>query len=64
LTSWRDGGTRAILALRSRQAQPPVKYWLSTLADDIGFHRLVDYAKLRWRIEHDYMELLAEPRET
>ena len=38
----------------------PTKYWLSTLADDIGFHRLVDYAKLRWRIEHDYMELKQE----
>jgi SRSO17 transposase len=38
----------------------PTKYWLSTLADDISFHRLVDYAKLRWRIEHDYMELKQE----
>jgi SRSO17 transposase len=38
----------------------PTKYWLSTLPDDIGFHRLVDYAKLRWRIEHDYMELKQE----
>jgi SRSO17 transposase len=38
----------------------PIKYWLSTLADDISFHRLVDYAKLRWRIEYDYMELKQE----
>src|SRR5262245_30563926 len=38
----------------------PTKYWLSTLADDISFHRLVDYAKLRWRIEHDYKELKQE----
>ena len=29
----------------------PTKYWLSTLPEDISFHRLVDYAKLRWRIE-------------
>jgi SRSO17 transposase len=38
----------------------PIKYWLSTLANDISIHRLVDYAKLRWRIEHDYMELKQE----
>ncbi|HVQ66437.1 MAG TPA: IS701 family transposase [Bradyrhizobium sp.] len=38
----------------------PTKYWLSTLADDISFYRLVDYAKLRWRIEHDYKELKQE----
>jgi SRSO17 transposase len=38
----------------------PTKYWLSTLPDDISFHRLVDYAKLRWRIEHDYRELKQE----
>jgi SRSO17 transposase len=38
----------------------PTKYWLSTLPEDISFHRLVDYAKLRWRIEHDYLELKQE----
>jgi len=38
----------------------PTKYWLSTLPEDISFHRLVDYAKLRWRIEHDYKELKQE----
>ena len=27
---------------------------------DIGFLRLVDYAKLRWRIEHDYKDLKQE----
>jgi hypothetical protein len=26
------------------------------------FHRLVDYAKLRWRIEYDYMKLKQEVR--
>ena len=31
----------------------PTKYWLSTLPEDIGFDRLVDLAKLRWRIERD-----------
>jgi len=38
----------------------PTKYWLSTLAKDITFERLVDLAKLRWRIERDYQELKQE----
>jgi SRSO17 transposase len=38
----------------------PIKYWLSTLAGDIAFRRLVDIAKLRWRIERDYQELKQE----
>jgi hypothetical protein len=38
----------------------PTKYWLSTLADDRAFDRLVDIAKLRWRIERDYQELKQE----
>jgi SRSO17 transposase len=40
----------------------PIKYWLSTLPNDITFHRLVDYAKLRWRIERDYQELKQKDR--
>jgi SRSO17 transposase len=38
----------------------PTKYWLSTLPDTIAFDRLVDIAKLRWRIERDYQELKQE----
>ena len=38
----------------------PTKYWLSTLPQTIGFARLVDLAKLRWRIERDYQELKQE----
>jgi SRSO17 transposase len=38
----------------------PTKYWLSSLPPDIGFARLVDFAKLRWRIERDYQELKQE----
>lgn len=38
----------------------PTKYWLSTLPHNIGFARLVDLAKLRWRIERDYQELKQE----
>lgn len=40
--------------------QEPTKYWLSTLPADITLHRLVYWAKLRWRIERDYQELKQE----
>ncbi len=38
----------------------PTKYWLSTLPKTIGFASLVDTAKLRWRIERDYLDLKQE----
>ena len=38
----------------------PDHYWLSTLPVDISFERMVDQAKLRWRIERDYLELKQE----
>jgi SRSO17 transposase len=38
----------------------PRKYWLSTLLADITFERLVELAKLRWRIERDYQDLKQE----
>jgi SRSO17 transposase len=38
----------------------PTKYWLSTLPASISFRRLIDFAKLRWRIERDYQELKQE----
>jgi SRSO17 transposase len=38
----------------------PTKYWLSTLPINIAFPELVDFAKLRWRIERDYQELKQE----
>jgi SRSO17 transposase len=38
----------------------PTKYWLSTLPETISFRRMVDLAKLRWRIERDYQELKQE----
>jgi hypothetical protein len=34
--------------------------WFSTLAEDTSVHRLVDHAKPRWRIGHDYKELKQE----
>ena len=38
----------------------PTKYWLATLPANVSFRRLVDLAKLRWRIERDYQELKQE----
>jgi SRSO17 transposase len=38
----------------------PTKYWLSTLPADTGFEAMVDRAKLRWRIERDYLDLKQE----
>ena len=38
----------------------PTKYWLSTLPENVSFQKLVDLAKLRWRIERDYQELKQE----
>lgn len=38
----------------------PAKYWLSTLPEDIGFAKLVETTKLRWRIERDYHDLKQE----
>ena len=49
-----------LLIERSKGEKEPTKYWLSTLPEDISLRRLVDHAKLRWRIEHDYLELKQE----
>ena len=38
----------------------PTKYWLATLPEDVSFEVLVDFTKLRWRIERDYQELKQE----
>ena len=43
-----------------RGEDEPTKYWFSTLPEEIGFARLVDLAKLRWRIERDYQDLKQE----
>jgi len=40
--------------------EKPTKYWLSTLKASITFTHLVHMAKLRWRIERDYLELKQE----
>jgi SRSO17 transposase len=41
-------------------AAEPDHYWLSTLPAEISLERMVDQAKLRWRIERDYLELKQE----
>ena len=38
----------------------PMKYWLSTLAQDVPLQRKVYEAKMRWRIERDYQDLKQE----
>src|SRR3954447_3283092 len=48
LIEWPEGDTE------------PAKYWLATVPPDMPFERLVDLAKLRWRIERDYQELKQE----
>lgn len=35
----------------------PMKYWLSTLPEDMPLGRMVLEAKMRWRIERDYQDL-------
>jgi len=48
LIEWPEGATE------------PDHYWLSTLPADVTLERMVDQAKLRWRIERDYLELKQE----
>jgi len=35
----------------------PLKYWLSTLPEEVTLQRMVYEAKMRWRIERDYQDL-------
>lgn len=35
----------------------PLKYWLSTLPEEVPLKRMVFEAKMRWRIERDYQDL-------
>jgi SRSO17 transposase len=44
----------------SKSEKKPLKYSLTTLPKDIPFARMVDTAKLRWRVERDYEELKQE----
>jgi len=48
---------RWLLAEWPENKDEPVKYWLSNLPADTPLLTLVQLAKLRWRVEHDYREL-------
>ena len=48
LIEWREG---------ERQ---PTKCWLATVDKNISFRTLVDVAKMRWRVERDYLKLKQE----
>ena len=37
-----------------------MKYWLSTLPEEVPLQRMVFEAKMRWRIERDYQDLKQE----
>jgi SRSO17 transposase len=38
----------------------PTKYWLATVDRKMSYRRLIDLAKMRWRIERDYEDLKQE----
>jgi SRSO17 transposase len=38
----------------------PTKYWLATVDPKMSLRRLVDLAKMRWRVERDYEDLKQE----
>ena len=43
-----------------KNEKAPTKFWLTTLAEDISFERMIDIVMMRWRIERDYQELKQE----
>ena len=53
-------GEETLLIEWPKDKPEPTKYWLSTLDPKAPFRRLVDLAKMRWRIERDYQELKQE----
>ena len=48
---------RWLLVEWPQEAEQPTKYWLSNLPAETSLTELVQLAKLRWRVEHDYREL-------
>ena len=60
-TRGRRGQTEETLLIEWPEGEPePTKYWLSNLDQKTSFRHLVDVAKMRWRIERDYLELKQE----
>ena len=48
--------------MRSIPRTVAVAFWLATVDRNMSFRGLVDLAKLRWRIERDYLDLERKPR--
>ncbi|MFG3253243.1 IS701 family transposase [Streptomyces sp. NPDC048172] len=57
-SSW-DGvlPVRTLLVERPEEADEPTGYWMTNLPADTPIADLVRWAKMRWRVEHDYREL-------
>ena len=53
-------GLQWLLIEWPRDAAEPTKYWLSTLPEDTPLRDLVWWAKLRWWIEQNYLQLKEE----
>jgi SRSO17 transposase len=56
----KDRGEETLLIEWPEGEAEPTKYWLSNLPKRTSLRRLVDLAKLRWRIERDYQDLKQE----
>jgi SRSO17 transposase len=59
----RHGGepeTLWLLIEWSEEAAAPCHYWLSNLPAHVSRRRLVQLAKLRWRVEQNYQQLKEE----
>jgi SRSO17 transposase len=48
---------RALLVEQPEEAAEPIGYWMTNLPATTPIADLVRWAKMRWRIEHDYREL-------
>ena len=48
---------RSSLLIEWPEDEAATKYWFANLSADIALDQLVHLAKLRWRIERDYLEL-------
>lgn len=56
----RPHGEQWLLIEWPKASAEPIKYWLSNLPATTALRELVRIAKLRWRIEHDFLELKQE----
>jgi SRSO17 transposase len=55
------GRAEETLLIEWPQGEPePTKYWLATVDKNISFRALGNLAKMRWRVERDYLELKQE----